>query len=190
MKNELSQQIFKAGQRGELINRLIMTTTGLVENPLYTEIFANEAEYRKLYDALPLDLVSLGSEAYFIRESDQLEPYMAVARNIQVLLDLVARGLQLCGLMPELIEPEGFGLSRDYIDRFDKEEEFGDILHACGMSRNISTEIDNVLVGRKIAIWNQSDRLVLTTGGSEFFKELHEDSSIDGADPLIEAGRD
>ncbi|MBK6738026.1 MAG: hypothetical protein IPG64_08965 [Haliea sp.] len=183
MKNELSQQIFKAGQRGELINRLIMTSTGLVENPLYTEIFENEIEYRELYDSLPLDLVSLGAEAYFIRESDQPEPYMAVARNIQVLLDLVARGLQVCGLMPDLIEPEGFGLSKDYIDRFDKEEEFGDILHACGMSRKTSAEIDNVLVGRNIACWNQSDRLVLTTGGSAFFKELHEEGPIIKVDP-------
>jgi hypothetical protein len=178
MKNELSQQIFKAGQRGELINRLTMTNAGLVENPLYNEIFEKEIEYRELYDALPLDLVSLGSEAYFIRESDQPEPYMVVARNIQVLLDLVARGLQLCGLMPELIEPEGFGLSRDYIDRFDKQEEFGDILYACNMSRKISTEIENILVGRKIASWNQNDRLVLTTGGDVFFKELHEEGPI------------
>lgn len=183
MKNELSQQIFKAGQRGELINRLTMTTTGMVENPLYNEIFEKEIEYRELYDALPLDLVSLGSEAYFIRESDQPEPYMVVARNIQVLLDLIARGLQVCGLMPELIEPEGFGLTRDYIDRFDKEEGFGDILHACGMSRKISAEIDNVLVGRKIASWNQNDRLVLTTGGNSFFKELHEEGTIINEDP-------
>ena len=175
MNNELAQQIFKAGMRGELINRLSMTPTGMSENNLYNELFENETEYRQLYNALPFELVSLGIEAYFIRESDQSEPYMVVARNIQVLLDLIARGLQSCGLMPELIEPEGFGLTRDYIDRFDKEEDFGHILHACGMNRKISIEIDNVLVGREIANWNQSDRLVLTTGGKAFFTELHQE---------------
>ena len=107
---------------------------------------------------------------------------MVVARNIQVLLDLIARGLQSCGLMPELIEPEGFGLTRDYIDRFDKEEDFGDILHACGMSRKLSIEIDNVLVGREIANWNHSDRLVLTTGGKVFFMELHQEDSVKTGD--------
>ena len=178
MNKLLAQKIFRAGQRGELINRLSMTATGMTENPLYNEIFENDAEYHELYNALPFDLVALGGEAYFIRESDQSEPYMVVARNIQVLLDLLARGLQICGLMPELIEPNGFGLTRDYINRFEKEEDFRDILHACGMNRDISIEIDNVLVGRAIANWNQSDRLVLTTGGNAFFAELHQADSV------------
>lgn len=182
MNKELSQQIFKAGQRGELINRLSMKPTGLGTNLLYREIFENETEYRELYNALPLDLVSISGEAYFIRESEQNDPYMTVARNIQVLLDLIARGLQMCGLMPELVDPEGFGLTRDYIDRFDKEEEFSDILYASGMGRKISVEIENVLIGRQIANWNQSNRLVLTTGGSAFFRELHqEDAALTGA---------
>ncbi|MDP0588266.1 MAG: hypothetical protein QS748_03325 [Candidatus Endonucleobacter bathymodioli] len=180
MNKELSQQIFKVGQRGELINKLSMTATGLAANPLYREIFENETEYRELYNALPFDLVPISGEAYFICESEQDAPYMVVARNIQVLLDLIARGLQMCGLMPELLDPEGFGLNRDYIDRFDKEEEFSDILYASGMGRKISAEIENVLIRRQIANWNQSNQLVLTTGGSAFFRELHQEDVVIG----------
>lgn len=173
MNTELSQDIFKAGMRGALINKHISTLTGLEPNPLFNEIFENEEAYRDLYAALPFEIVSVAGAAYYIRESRQQEPYMVVARSIQVLMDVIARGMQEENLYPDLLLDPTAGLPKEYLERFSDREDFREILNACGMQKPLFQEVENILIGRDIAFYNHQEKLVLTDGGVAFFNELH-----------------
>lgn len=173
MNTELSQEIFRAGMRGVLINRHVTTSTGREPNPLYNELFENEEAYRELYAALPYEIVSLSGAAYYIRESEQQESYMVVARSIQVLMDIIARGMQEESLYPDLLLDPASGLPREYLERFSDREDFREILNACGMQKPLLQEVDNILIGRDIAYYNPQGKLVLTDGGTVFFNELH-----------------
>ena len=173
MNTELSQEIFRAGMRGALINKHINTATGLEPNLLFNELFENEEAYRELYSALPFEIVSVSGVAYYIRESRQQEPYMVVARSIQVLMDVIARGMQEENLYPDLLLDPAAGLPRAYLERFSDREDFREILNACGMQRPLLQEVENILVGRELAFYNQQERLALTDGGAAFFNELH-----------------
>ncbi len=173
MNTELSQEIFKAGMRGALINKHVTTSTGLEPNPLFNELFENEEAYRDLYAALPFEIVNLSGAAYFIRETKQQEPYMVVARSIQVLMDIIARGMQEENLYPDILLDPTSGLPREYLERFSDREDFREILAACGMQRPLLQEVENILVGRDIAFYNDQGKFVLTDGGVVFFNELH-----------------
>jgi len=173
MRADASRAIYRQLINGKVINKNVIKDGGEVPNELYNEIITNDQDYIELYTNIGYELHPLG-EGFLIRELDlgEKSEFRDTAMKVQVLIDVIGRGLQEASIQPELMMLAQAGLSKDHISRFEGNEEFKTILKACGMKQSLEKEIDNVLVARNIASYNHFDRLVFCDVGKAMFDQL------------------
>ena len=116
-------------------------------------------------------MVEIG-ESYFVREQE-LDRYRDTpALKIQALILILSRHASEVGRLIEALTDYRAGLSRQSVERIGCLDGVSDIMKACGMDGELCSEIDNNLVSRKVAFWNQIDSLVLTDGGIAIFEQM------------------
>jgi len=171
MMREASRAIYKELKNGRIVNKFEYHDGILQANPLYDELFANLEVYRNQYDLLGFELVEIG-ESYFVREQG-LDRYRDTpALKIQALILILSRHMSEVGTLVEALKDYRAGLSRQSVERIACLDGVSDVMKACGMDGKLCNEIDNNLVSRKIAFWNQIDSLVLTDGGVAIFEQM------------------
>lgn len=168
MRIDLSRAIYKELNNGRFINKQEFRNGQLISNPLFDELAgeSRREEYRLMYERIGYSLKMMG-DSFYMNEidhnNDDAELSVAAAK-IQTVIVILLRGITQEHLPSTLITNSGFGLSRAYIDKFVENEEFAAILRAVDI-KDLHKEIENTLIDRKIAYWNDLDNLVLSDSG-------------------------
>lgn len=171
MNPELSRVIYSQLLNGRAINQHQKEGQDLVENPLFNELYQNWDSYRNLYLMIGFELHAVGN-AYVVREWGTGGHYAEVASQVQVLIDVLGRGVQILRLMPQALTEYRAGLDKKQLELIGSDAEIALILKACGLQKSLSQEVDNILVARDLALYNHHDKLVLSDSGRAFFEEL------------------
>ena len=170
MNPTLSIDIYKQLINGNAINKHGFEAGERVVNPLFDEVFCNIEHYQAQYALLGFELAMLG-DAYFLREANLNEQYREAAMRIQVVMEVLARGMSQIPLLPEALMDYKAGLPAADIQHIGEQAEIEEILKACTM-KDLPSEVENNLVRRGLALWNLDQALVFTDSGKAFFNEL------------------
>jgi hypothetical protein len=173
MNTALGPEIFSKLSGGCAINKNIYANGVKLNNPLYDELFIHKNAYQDLYSSIGFVLVV--AQDYFIMKDRSDEPSADVAMKVAVLIEVIARKMAGIPLHAEALIDFQVGLDKQKIAELEHDDEVQKILKACGMKANLSTEVQNVLVGRDIAFWNQREALVLSDAGIDLFNSLFGD---------------
>lgn len=171
MIKQLSKNIYTELINGRLINKRIYLSGNLQPNPLYDEVVMNLDGYRDHYELMGFELSSCG-DAFLLRDMDLNRYKDTPALKIQALLLILSKFCSELGTRVEALLNQSAGLKRSSIDALSVFDDVNDILRACDMKGDLTSEIDNNLVNRSVAFWNQSEGLVLTDGGLAIFHQL------------------
>lgn len=170
MNPTYSIEIYKQLINGHAINKHQYEIGEQQQNPLFDEIFCQQEHYQAQYALLGFELAMMG-DSYFIREANLNEQYRDAAMRIQVLFEVLARGMAMIPLLPEALSDYRSGLAMAEIRDMAGQDEVQDILKACGM-KDLLSEVENNLVRRGLAVWNLDEALVLSDSGKAFFEDL------------------
>lgn len=172
MLKEASKEIYNQLINGKIINRHIYSTSaGLEENPLYDEISLDLEAYKEHYSMNGLELARCG-DGYFLRDENAEWSKNVPALKVQALLLIISRHCTAAGTRVEAILDVVAGIRQPCLEEISELDEVKDILNACQMKSNLLNEIENNLIYRGIAYWNQSAGLVLTDGGKGVFQQM------------------
>lgn len=177
MNTAMAPRVFNHLFNGSLINKTLHESGMKVANPMFNEVFTNLEAYQQQYRLLGYELVMAG-ESYFIRELGEVDQFRDVSMKVQVLFEVLARGVTQIPLHVSALFDVKAGVSRPELQAM-MDDEVGDILKACEMKGSLEQEVTNILVGRGIAFWNEKDALVLTEGGAYLFDTLFGQSELD-----------
>jgi hypothetical protein len=178
MLKEYSKAIYSELINGKLINKLIYQDGALEANPLYDEISTNLDQYTNHYEMIGFELIACG-EYFYIKTADTLKYKETPALKIQALLLIISQFCKTTGIKIEAIKSHQAGINREKIKSIANIVEVQDILKACDMKKDLTLEVDNNLVTRGFAFWNQNGGLVLTNGGVSIFDKMFEAVSSD-----------
>jgi len=170
MNPSLSIELYKQLINGHAVNKHQYHIGEKQNNPLFDELFCSIESYRAHYGLMGFELVMLG-DSFFLRESDLNDQYKDAAMRIQVIFEILARGMALIPLLPDAIMDYQTGLAAAEIRDMAEQEDVQEILKACGM-KDLSSEVENNLVRRGLAVWNLDQALVLSDCGVALFNDL------------------
>jgi hypothetical protein len=176
MIKEASRKIYNELINGKLINKQIYIDGLVQSNYLYEEILLDLEGYKKHYDLMGLQLTSCG-DAFYLKEDEALRYKDTPALKIQALIFVISKHCMAVGARIECILDSRVGMNRGSIEKIGEIIEVQDILKACDMKNSLLLEIENNLVSRHIAFWNQADGLVYTNGGVTIFNQLFRSSN-------------
>ena len=174
MRTDRSRVIYSELINGRFINKTMFRNGLLVPNPLFDELADenNREEYKALYENIGYELKQIG-DSFFLNEVAVEERQLSnVAAHIQGLLVVLTRGITLEQLSTAIIVDAEAGLARMYIEKFSANEDFQRILKALGLRYALDKEVENVLIVRNIAYWNDRDNLVLTEAGEALLEHM------------------
>lgn len=175
MIKQASKTIYFELINGKFINKQVYLDGQLQSNPLYDEIIMNLDAYSEHYDLMGFILSNCG-DAFILREEINDRYRDTPALKVQALLLIISKFCSMIGTRVEALLNYKVGLKRANIDAIGVFDEVIDILKACDMKSSLSSEIDNNLVNRGIAFWNQIDGLVLSNGGIAIFNQMFGES--------------
>ncbi|MFT6904196.1 MAG: hypothetical protein ACJAS1_000846 [Oleiphilaceae bacterium] len=178
MLKEYSKAIYSDLINGKLINKFVYQDGLLEANPLYDEIINDLDKYTGHYEMIGFELIACG-EYFYIKTADSSKYKDTPALKIQALLLIISQFCKTTGIKIEAIKSHQAGLNREKIKSIAEIVEVQDILKACDMKKDLALEVDNNLVTRGFAFWNQNGGLVLTNGGVIIFDKMFEGISFD-----------
>lgn len=166
MQKDLSRLIYKELINGNVINKMCREGEHLIQNPLFDELSNeyNREHYAYMYSYIGYELKQLG-DCFVINEVGKDDVLSDVAMKVQALLVVLCRGITQIPLLTSVITDFQAGLSKEHLTTIGENDEYQQILKAVGLKTDLTKEIENVLIARKLAYWNHLDKLVLSDGG-------------------------
>jgi len=177
-----SQRIYQELINGGVINKKTPAGGHLVDNSLYDELASsdNRPHYDLLYRCIGYELKELG-ECFFLNEIGKNEILSDAAMKIQAMLVILVRGTTQIPLLTSILTEYTAGLGKEHLERIGEQEEYQHIMRAVGLRNSFAKELENVLIGRKLAHWNGKERLVLSSGGVALLDHLHLQMEIESS---------
>lgn len=171
----LSKKIFDQLMNGRIVNKTIIgNSDAFVENPLFTEIIDNLADYRQQYKMAGYDFVE-NAQYFYIRDraSDKNELKTDITMKACVLLLLMGKYLTENNYrISKLTDPNGGLLEADF-EAIQDMPDTAEILEKSGMKRSFSQSVDITLVERNIMLQKtSSNAFILSDSGRAFFDEI------------------
>ncbi|GLX86994.1 hypothetical protein tloyanaT_32470 [Thalassotalea loyana] len=174
MNSNLSKQIFNILMNGKVINKntLDVHNDDIIEDKLFTELMSNYVQYKDLYFNCGYELVDNVPESFFIRALNEEQSNSKLSSKIQALLIVIARGVTLDNYELDILFDSHAGLSKELVEKINKNEEFRTVLDATRIEENLWDECKKLLVDRNIAVINRSGNYVLLNSGKSMYEAL------------------
>lgn len=176
-----SRHIYKHLMNGRILNRSQLNNSGeWIDNPWFTEVMDNIADYRHLYTMSGYRLIEHPNYVY-IMDDDGAENKTDITMKAYCLLLIIGKYLMMNNYSLDKIASEKAGLSQDDFKQMEKVPYIEEILEKAKFTHKKGDDlfalVQNILVEREIMLEKKSAKLyVLSEAGKNFFAELLENS--------------
>ncbi|WP_461750023.1 condensin complex protein MksE [Ignatzschineria sp. LJL83] len=164
--------IYKDFISGKIINKYELVNNEITLSMKFSELIKHIDIYKKLYDLLGFELISIGHNAYYIARPDR-DTLNEIGANIQVILILLCRGLASRGISPEILK-DSKGINSQIIQEIGLEADSELILNACSITNSLENAVESIMVNRVLMYKTSSGRYVLSDAGKFIYHLLLE----------------